>query len=1105
MSLQVFQDDDLSSSNTINDPVQQIVKNSSSSDGAAKGSNDFAWENKKENFKPRAKGRDVRKLNAFGESSLSAGGAADPRKLRLEEQKQAFENAIANYEGTDPIRTWLKYIKWAETEFPNSSAKAMPLYERCTRALFKVEKYRNNLKYLSVWLKFADELDDSTEVFRFLYSNKIGQDLSFFYVAWALVEEEKNRYSLADKIYCRGIALKAEPEKDLEVRHNQFKRRMSRHWLKRSDGEDAVQSHAPSESEPGDENSRGAFSMLTSEGAGTSRRAPAGGRVNANTGRRSGNVTGGGLQSAAGRNVRKPKNQVNTLGNFQIFVEEGFREDQAGAGGAQQQEDELLKESAAPWDDFGTVAERKKENTMGVSAWNEGGLYEEKGIKSIRPKNPPAGAGFAVCVDDQFDGGAEPEEHGENSEVDAFLAPSAKKVTLRRRLEGSATRTPEEQEALELKINPFKNYDQMFSMDSQDTIESELLDSPKKAAVSREQKSAPKQPVKGMKNLMPAKVTRKKSSKAEVVSGYDESLLKGDDGNEACFQEARGMAWLQRRNKRRESERLALEEQERRAALCQRELQTSADDIVTELRRNPNAARRGGGGGRRATISTITPNLRPLHDGFSSGGSSGGQSAAEESSVWSDNGPPSTGFGKKNSQPVKSTATKMLTFGDSATKTDTVNTATKVLQFGSFDNSVEETPMAGKKQAAAPQPATASRRLFFSTASSGGRVPQVDAEDMTQNMKEAMETIGGLFQSSPINEHNHDTTTAMSSIRFLDGKANLLGETRGVDDTFGEDEQNGGDNEDMTMNMKAAIQDLGDLFCSPGQEGDAVAAETVADYEEEQPTKFLIFKDGEQNDTAKVGAGSENQASAAPFQVHEDVSILSNPNATATGTINFGIFDENEGNDRKMPAAADENATAVLANVGSTAAIRDQLFQMIDEDDEDEDEEHDESVYNVNGENITPPRGLSSRGRRVRSLETLSSDDVILGELPIPEEYGSDGGEGENDEENDVDVPIVQRLTTRASSPLALSQPTNEDAPPSNVNLHNAPEEVELLVPVLVRDFSDPKYNFEVFEDSTVAPQQLPMATEEMATEEGGDDSVDEIAAMFAGGELELY
>ena len=134
--------------------------------------------------------------------------------------------------------------------------------------------------------------DDSTEVFRFLYSNKIGQDLSFFYVAWALVEEEKNRYSLADKIYCRGIALKAQPEKDLEVRHNQFKRRMSRHWLKRGDEDDRAQGHAASENMVADENSRDAFAMLTDQGASSSRRAPAGGRLNPNTGKRSGPITG---------------------------------------------------------------------------------------------------------------------------------------------------------------------------------------------------------------------------------------------------------------------------------------------------------------------------------------------------------------------------------------------------------------------------------------------------------------------------------------------------------------------------------------------------------------------------------------------------------------------------------------------------------------------------------------------------------------------------------------------------------------------------------------------------------------------------------------------
>ena len=192
---------------------------------------EFGWEKTKENFKPRAKGRDVKKLNALSDNASHLTALKEKQKM----QRDAFEHAIATYEGEHPIKPWLKYIKWAETEFPSSSAVAMPLYERCTRAFFQNEQYRNNVKYLTVWLKYADELDDSSEVFRFLYANKIGEERSFFYIAWALVEEEKKRYSLADKIYARGLALGAKPEDVLETRHTQFKRRMSRHWLKQAD------------------------------------------------------------------------------------------------------------------------------------------------------------------------------------------------------------------------------------------------------------------------------------------------------------------------------------------------------------------------------------------------------------------------------------------------------------------------------------------------------------------------------------------------------------------------------------------------------------------------------------------------------------------------------------------------------------------------------------------------------------------------------------------------------------------------------------------------------------------------------------------------------
>ena len=256
------------------------------SEGASTGSaNEFGWEKTKENFKPRAKGRNVKKLNTLSENTSRSTALKEKQDM----QREAFETSIATYDGDNPIKPWLRYIKWAETEFPSSTAVAMPLYERCTRAFFKNEQYRNSVKYLTVWLKYADELDDSSEVFRFLYANKIGEERSFFYIAWALVEEEKKRYALADKIYCRGLALGAKPENVLETRHTQFKRRMSRHWLKQADediGADAINSDVG--------NGREAFSMLNHTNASSSNREGSGGRLDENTGRRVGPRTGWG-------------------------------------------------------------------------------------------------------------------------------------------------------------------------------------------------------------------------------------------------------------------------------------------------------------------------------------------------------------------------------------------------------------------------------------------------------------------------------------------------------------------------------------------------------------------------------------------------------------------------------------------------------------------------------------------------------------------------------------------------------------------------------------------------------------------------------------------
>ena len=79
-------------------------------------------------------------------------------------------------------------------------------------------------------------------------------------------------------------------------------------------------------------------------------------------------------------------------------------------------------------------------------------------------------------------------------------------------------------------------------------------------------------------------------------------------------------------------------------------------------------------------------------------------------------------------------------------------------------------------------PKTATRRLLFTgvkgSNDDSGIIRIKNNENLTMNMKEALDDVGGLFNDiddSPIN-NKIETSTAMASIRFIEGKS-ILGET----------------------------------------------------------------------------------------------------------------------------------------------------------------------------------------------------------------------------------------------------------------------------------------------------------------------------------------
>ncbi|PSC71993.1 mitotic checkpoint serine threonine-kinase BUB1 [Micractinium conductrix] len=181
------------------------------------------WEASKENFQPLKAGR---KGAALRDST------AELRSQAIETRRRAFWEELAGYCGNDPLEVWLRFIKWTQETFSAGGHKAelLPLLERCTRELqgWDGGRYARDIRYLRVWIQYADCLPDPGDVFSFLRENNIGQDHVLFYIAHATYLEARGGYAKADAVYQAGIARLAAPQDRLRAKFADFQQRMAR-------------------------------------------------------------------------------------------------------------------------------------------------------------------------------------------------------------------------------------------------------------------------------------------------------------------------------------------------------------------------------------------------------------------------------------------------------------------------------------------------------------------------------------------------------------------------------------------------------------------------------------------------------------------------------------------------------------------------------------------------------------------------------------------------------------------------------------------------------------------------------------------------------------
>lgn len=185
-------------------------------------------EQQKENIIPLPGGRPASKLVAnFNSASKSHNDFKEQQK----KQRDQFEVKIQQFdELDDPLQVYIDYIKWTHDNFPqgsNTESGLLSLLERCTSCFRDILYYKNDPRYLKVWMEYANYSDAPREIFIYLSKKEIGNQLALYYEEFARFLEVTGKLNDARLIYEMGVEVNARPLTRLMRSFHQFEERMS--------------------------------------------------------------------------------------------------------------------------------------------------------------------------------------------------------------------------------------------------------------------------------------------------------------------------------------------------------------------------------------------------------------------------------------------------------------------------------------------------------------------------------------------------------------------------------------------------------------------------------------------------------------------------------------------------------------------------------------------------------------------------------------------------------------------------------------------------------------------------------------------------------------
>ncbi|KAI8904465.1 Mad3/BUB1 homology region 1-domain-containing protein [Gorgonomyces haynaldii] len=145
---------------------------------------------------------------------------------QLENQRLLREQRL-KHPSSDPVQDFVDYIDWTEQHFPSGHPSISKVVQQVCSEYRKDQRYKNDVRYVRLWMRVARKQDDPVELFKYLSQNDIGTLTCLFYEEYASLYESVDRFEEAKKVYELGIQRKAQPLDRLERKFQEFMDRVS--------------------------------------------------------------------------------------------------------------------------------------------------------------------------------------------------------------------------------------------------------------------------------------------------------------------------------------------------------------------------------------------------------------------------------------------------------------------------------------------------------------------------------------------------------------------------------------------------------------------------------------------------------------------------------------------------------------------------------------------------------------------------------------------------------------------------------------------------------------------------------------------------------------